>query len=59
MSGHHPFRNLTKHFTPEDWKIVEEIKTELRADIERRKALEAADATRDDFHKTKQPQPAK
>ena len=58
MSVHHPFRNLTKHFTPEDWKIIEEMKAELRADIERREALEAETA-RKDPDKAKQPQPAK
>jgi hypothetical protein len=57
MSGHHPFSNLTKHFTPEDWKIIEEMKSELRADIERRKSLEA-DALREDSQKANQPQPA-
>lgn len=57
MSGHHPFRNLTKHFTPEDWKIIEEMKAELRADIERRIALEAQ-ADQEDLDELKQPQPA-
>ena len=58
MSGHHPFSNLTKHFTPEDWKIIEEMKAELRADIERREALEA-EADRKASDRSKQPQPAK
>ena len=57
MSGHHPFSNLTKDFTAEDWQIIEEMKAELRADIERREALEA-EATRKDPDKAKQPQPA-
>ena len=56
MSGHHPFSNLTKHFTPEDWKIIEEMKAELRADIERRIALETQ-AAQEDRNELKQPQP--
>ena len=41
MSGHHPFSNLTKDFTPEDWRRIEAITAKLRADIEQRKVLKA------------------
>ena len=34
MSGHHKFSELTKHFTPEDRKIVEAKKSEMRAETE-------------------------
>ena len=34
MSGHHKFSELTKHFTPEDRKIVEAKKSKLRANLE-------------------------
>lgn len=34
MSGHHKFSELTKHFTPEDRKIVEAEKSKLRAAME-------------------------
>ena len=30
MSGHRKFSELTKKFTPEDWRKVEEIQTEMR-----------------------------
>ena len=58
MSGHHPFSNLTKDFTPERRRRIEAMKDELRADIERRIALEAQ-ASREDRNELKQPQPAK
>ncbi len=34
MSGHRKFSELTKHFTPEDRKIVEAKKSKLRAAME-------------------------
>ncbi len=34
MSGHHKFSELTKHFLPEDRKIVEAEKSKMRADME-------------------------
>ena len=37
MSGRRPFSRLTKDFTAEDWKWVEEKKAELRAEEARRK----------------------
>ena len=33
MSGHRKFSELTKKFTPEDWRKVEEIKAEMRAAV--------------------------
>ena len=30
MSGHRKFSELTKKFTPEDWRKVEKIKAEMR-----------------------------
>ena len=30
MSGHRKFSELTKKFTPEDWRKIEEIKAEMR-----------------------------
>ena len=30
MSGHRKFRDLTKKFTPEEWRKVEEIQAEMR-----------------------------
>ena len=33
MSGHRPFRELTKHFTPEQRQRVEKKKAEMRADM--------------------------
>ena len=30
MSGHRKFSELTKKFTPEDWRQVEEIKAQMR-----------------------------
>jgi len=33
MSGHRKFSELTKKFTPEDWRQVEEIKAEMRETI--------------------------
>ena len=35
MSGHRKFSELTKHFTPEDRKIVEEKKSTMRAALQR------------------------
>ena len=58
MSGHHPFSNLIKDFTPERRRRIEAMKAELRADIERLIALEAQ-STREDLDELKQPQPAK
>ena len=58
MSGHHPFSNLTKDFTPEDWQRINAITDKLRADIERREALEA-EAVRKASDKGAKPQPAK
>lgn len=51
MSGHHPFSNLTKDFTPERRQRIKAMTDELRADIDRR------EAARKDPDKTKQPQP--
>ena len=36
MSGHHPWSELTKHFTPEDRKIVEAGAVEIVVDNDRR-----------------------
>ncbi len=36
MSGHHPWSELTKHFTPEDLEIVEAGTAEIVADSDRR-----------------------
>ncbi len=36
MSGHHPWSELTKHFTPEDREIIEAGTTEIVADSDRR-----------------------
>ncbi len=58
MSGHRPFSNLTKDFTPERRQRIKAMTDELRADIERREALEAEAAPKDP-NKAKQPQPAK
>ena len=33
MSGHHPFSELTKDFTPERRRRIEAMKAELRADM--------------------------
>ena len=40
MSGHHPWSELTKHFTPEDREIVEAGAAEIVADSDRRARLE-------------------
>ena len=56
MSGRHPFSKLMEDFTPEQRQEIEAMKADIRADIERRKALEA-DAIREDSHKANQPQP--
>ena len=34
MSGHRKFSELTKKFTPEDWRKVEEIKAEMIETLE-------------------------
>ena len=34
MSGHRPFRELTKHFTPADWQWIAERKAEILAAME-------------------------
>ena len=36
MSGHHPWSELTRHFTPEDREIVEAGAAEIVADSDRR-----------------------
>ena len=36
MSGHHPWSELTKHFTPEDREIVEAGSAEIVTDSDRR-----------------------
>ncbi len=36
MSGHHPWRDLTKHFTPEDREIVEAGAADVIVDSDRR-----------------------
>ncbi|MCY4507749.1 MAG: hypothetical protein OXG35_12440 [Acidobacteria bacterium] len=36
MSGHHPWSELTKHFTPEDREIVDAGAAEIVADSDRR-----------------------
>ena len=40
MSGHHPWNELTKHFTAEDRAIVETGAAEIVADNDRRERLE-------------------
>ena len=40
MSGHHPWRELTKHFTAEDREVVEAGAAEIVADGDRRERLE-------------------
>ena len=40
MSGHHPWSELTKHFTAEDWEVVEAGAAEVVADSDRRERLE-------------------
>ena len=57
MSGHHPFSNLTKDFTPERRRRIKAMTDKLRADIERREALEAQ-ASLEDPDELKHPQPA-
>ncbi len=58
MSGHHPISKLFEKLTPEDRQIIEEMKAELIADIERREALESEAAPKDP-NQAKQPQPTK
>ena len=58
MSGHHPFSNLTKNFSPERRRRIKAMADELCADIERREALETK-ADRNAPNKAKQPHPAK
>ncbi len=36
MSGHHPWSELTKHFTPEDREVVKAGTDEIVADSDRR-----------------------
>ena len=36
MSGHHPWRDLTRHFTPEDLEIIEAGTAEIVAESDRR-----------------------
>lgn len=31
MSGHHPFSNLTRDFSPERWRRVESVKADFAA----------------------------
>ena len=38
MSGHHPFGNLTKGFSPERWRRVDSIRARLLADARFRQA---------------------
>lgn len=40
MSGHHPWSELTKHFTAEDREVVEAGAAEIVADSDRRERLE-------------------
>ena len=40
MSGHHPWSELTKHFTAEDRQVVEAGTAEIVADSDRRERLE-------------------
>ena len=57
MSGHHPWSELTKHFTPEDLKTVEAGAAEVVADSdrrERRKQRRAGQAP----HSSQPPSPA-
>ena len=57
MSGHHPWSELTKHFTPEDGKNVEAGAAEIVADSdrrERRKQRRAGQAP----HPSQPPSPA-
>ena len=39
MSGHHPWSELTKRFTPEDREIVEAGAAQIVADSDRRERL--------------------
>ena len=57
MSGRHPFSKIINSFTPEQRREIEAMKDELRADIERRIALETQ-AAQEDRNELKQPQPA-
>ena len=38
MSGHHPFSNLTKGFSPERWRRVDSIRARLLEDARFRQA---------------------
>ncbi len=40
MTGHHPWSELTKHFTPEDREIVEAGAAEIVADSDQRERRE-------------------
>ena len=40
MSGHHPWRELTKYFTAEDREVVEAGAAEIVADSDRRERLD-------------------
>ena len=53
MSGHHPFSNLTKDFSPERRQRIKAMTAKLLADIVE------AEAARNALDESKQPQPAK
>ncbi len=38
MSGHHPFSDLTKRFTPEQWRYIKEGAAKMNAEIEAAKS---------------------
>ena len=45
MSGHHPWSELTKHFTAEDREVVDAGAAEIVADSDRRERLEKRGAS--------------
>ena len=47
MSGHHPFSNLTKGFSPERWRRVDSIRARLLEDARFRQAPRDDDAPED------------
>ena len=57
MSGHHPWSELTKHFTPEDRKTVEAGAADIVADSDRRERRKQRHAGRAP-HPSQPPSPA-
>lgn len=55
MSGHRPFSDLTKRFTPEQWRYIKEGAAKMNAEIEAAEA--AAEQPKRDAAK-RQPQEA-